>query len=146
MEDELELNRLKEQETVERRTNGIALKTSIQHDTSEEEENLLHDETLSLLTRKFTKFLKWKSRDKTQQRKRYSKPNESNYSHCTCFGCGKPGHIKVDCPTIKIKKNQTAKRVKEAKGKKHTSPGRKMKYPHQVIPELKVKQQIYASW
>ena len=73
MEHELELKRLKEQETMERRTKGIALKTSIEHDTCEEEENPEHDETLSLLTRKFNRFLKRKNRDITQQRKRYPK-------------------------------------------------------------------------
>jgi len=39
MKHELELKRLKEQETMEKRTKGNALKTRIQHDTSEEEEN-----------------------------------------------------------------------------------------------------------
>jgi len=63
---------------VERKTKGIALKSSVQNDTSEEEENFGQDETLSLLTRKFSRFLKRKSRNKTQPRKRYSKPNESN--------------------------------------------------------------------
>jgi len=97
MEHELELKRLKEHETMEKRTNGIALKTSIQHATSEEEENPEHDETLSLLIRKFSRFLKRKNRHETQQRKRYPKPNESNSSNFTCFDCGKLGHIKVDC-------------------------------------------------
>jgi len=57
MEHELELKRLKEQETVEKRAKGIALKTNIEHDTSEEEGNPEHDETLSLLSR----FLKRKN-------------------------------------------------------------------------------------
>jgi len=73
MEHELELKRLKEQETEEKRAKGIALKTTMEHDTSEEEENPEHDETLSLLTRKFNRFLRKKNRDRTQQRKRYSK-------------------------------------------------------------------------
>ena len=98
IEHELELKRLKEQEIVEKRAKGIALKTSMEQDTSEEEKNYEHDETLSLLTRKFSRFLKRKNRDWTQQRKRYSKSNDSNSSGYTCFGCGKPGHIKVDCP------------------------------------------------
>ena len=75
MEHELELKRMKEQETVERRTKEIALKTSIHHDTSDEEENPEHIEILSLLTRKFSRFLKRKNRDRTQQSKRYSKSN-----------------------------------------------------------------------
>ena len=61
IEHELKLKRLKEQETVEKRAKGIALKTTIEHDTSEEEENPEHDETLSLLTRKFSRFLKNKN-------------------------------------------------------------------------------------
>jgi len=61
MEHEPELKRLKEQETMERKTKGIALKTNIQHETSEKEENPKHDETLSLLTKKFNRFLKRKN-------------------------------------------------------------------------------------
>ena len=53
MEHELELKRLKKQETMEKKSKGIALKTNIGHDTSEEEENPEHNETLSLLARKF---------------------------------------------------------------------------------------------
>jgi len=98
MEHELELKRLKEQETVERKTKGLALKTSVQNDSSEEAENAEHDEALSLLTRKFSRFLKKKDKDRTQQKKRYPKPNESNSSNYTCFGCGKKSHIKIDCP------------------------------------------------
>ena len=89
MEHELELKRLKEQETMRRKTKGLALKTSVQNDSSEETENAEHDETLSLLTKRFSRFLKKKGRDKTQQKKRYPKPNESNSSNYTYFGCGK---------------------------------------------------------
>jgi len=39
MEHELELRRFKEQEAVEKRAKGIALKTTMEHDSSEEEEN-----------------------------------------------------------------------------------------------------------
>jgi len=74
-EHELELNRLKEQESMERKTKGIALKSSVQNDTSEEEENSGQDETLSLLIRKFSRFLKKKSWERTQLKKTYSKPN-----------------------------------------------------------------------
>jgi len=38
-EHELEFNRLKEQESLERKTKSIALKTSVQKELSEEEEN-----------------------------------------------------------------------------------------------------------
>ena len=118
MEHELELKRLKEQETMEKRVKGIALKTSIEHDTSEEEENPEHDETLSLLTRKFSKFLKRKNRDRTQQRKRYSKSNDSNSSSYTFFGCGKPSHIKNDCPNNKNKEKPASKKNERGIGKR----------------------------
>ena len=116
MEHELELKRLKEQKIMEKRAKGIALKTTIEHDTSEEEENFEHDETSSLLTRKFNRFLKRKNRDRTQQRKRYSKSNDSNSS--TCFGCGKPGHIKIDCPNNQNKEKPASKKSERGKGKR----------------------------
>ena len=94
MEHELELKRLKEQETVERKPKGLALKASEQNEISEEKEDAEHDDTISLLTKRFRKFLKKKSRDRNQQKRRYPKPNDSNSSNYTCFGCGKTGHIK----------------------------------------------------
>jgi len=48
--------------------------------------------------------------------------------------------------TIKIKKNQPTRRVKEAEEKEHISLGKKMKSPQQVTPQLEVKKQICASW
>ncbi|XP_068498204.1 MAR-binding filament-like protein 1 [Phaseolus vulgaris] len=116
IEHELELKRLKEQETIEKRAKGIALKTTMEHDTSEEEKNFEHDETLSLLTRKFNRFLKRKNRDKTQQMKRYSKSNDSNSSSYTCFGYGKLGHIKVDCPNNQNKEKTANKKSERGKG------------------------------
>ena len=118
MEHELELKRLKEQETMEKRAKGIALKTTMEQDTSAEEENPKHHETLSLLTRKFSRFLRRKNRDRTQQRKRYSKSNDSNSSSYTCFGCGKPGHIKVDCQNNQNKEKSASKKSERGKGKR----------------------------
>ena len=69
MEHELELKRLKEQETVERKPKGLALKASEQNETNEEKEDAEHDETISLLTKRFNKFLKKKSRDGNQQKR-----------------------------------------------------------------------------
>jgi len=48
--------------------------------------------------------------------------------------------------TIKIKKNQPTRRVKKAEEKDNIFPGRKMKSPQQVTPQLEVKKQICASW
>jgi len=46
--------------------------------------------------------------------------------------------------TIKIKKNQPTRRVKEAQEKEHIFPERKIKSPQQVTPQLEVKKQICA--
>ena len=103
IEHEIELKRLKEQETVEKKAKGIALKTTM-------------DKTVSLLTRKFSRFLRKKNHDRTQQRKRYSKqPNDSNSSNYTCFGCGKPGHIKADCPNNQHKEKSASKKSDKRK-------------------------------
>ena len=53
-------------------------------------------ETLTLLTRKFSKFLKKKGKEKNQQGKRYTK-NVNISSNFTCFECGKQVQIKVEC-------------------------------------------------
>ena len=103
---------------MEKRAKGIALKTTMEHDTSEEEENPEHDETMSLLTKKFIRFLRKKNRDRTQQRKRYSKSNDLNSSNYTCFGCGKPGHINVDCPNNQNKEKSASKKSERSKGKR----------------------------
>jgi len=79
---------------------SIALKVGAQKkELSEDEEDSYQDETLSLLTKKFNIFLKKKNRERFQSKKRYSsKHNESSFVNYTCFGCGKLGNIKVDCP------------------------------------------------
>ena len=118
MEHELELKRLKEQEIVERKTKGLALKESVKNYISEDAENVKHDETVSLLTKRFSRFLKKKGRDRTQQKKRYPKPNESNSSNYTCVGCGKTGHIKSECPNNQIKEKPFSKKVERSKGRR----------------------------
>jgi len=118
MEHELELKRLKEQETVERKLKGLALKASEQSEMNEEKKDVEHDETISLLTKRFSKFVKKKSTDRNQQKRRYPKPNESNSSNYTCFGCGKTGHIKMNCPNNQSKDKSASKKVERSKGRK----------------------------
>jgi len=129
MEHELEVKRLIEQETVEKRAKGISLKNTMEHDTSEEEKNSEHDDTLSLLTKKFSRFLKRKNRDRTQQKRRYSKSNDSNSSSYTCFDCGKLGHIKVDCPNNQNKEKSASRKSEKGKGKIAYIFWEKMMYP-----------------
>ena len=52
MEHELELKRLKEQETTERKPKGLALKATILDEIKEEKEDAENDENISLLTKK----------------------------------------------------------------------------------------------
>jgi len=72
----------------------------------------------SLLTKIFSKFLRKKSRNRNQQKRRYPKPNDSNSSKYTCFGCGKTGHIKTDCLDNQAKDKSVSKRVKRSKGRR----------------------------
>jgi len=74
-------------------------------------------ETLSLLTMKFSKFLK-KNSNKNQSSNRYNskKLNDFNSNKYTCFGCGEKGHIKVDYPNNENKERGASKKGKK-KGK-----------------------------
>jgi len=118
MEHEMELKRLKEQETAERKPKGLALKASEQNEIKEEKEDAENDDTISLLTKRLSKFLKKKNRDRNQQKRRYPKPNDSNSSNYTCFGCGKTGHIKMDCPNNQAKDKSASKKVERSKGRR----------------------------
>jgi len=73
-EHELEMTRLKEMESAEKKTRSLALKSKAAEvetskDNSEEDSDT---ENLSLLTKKFQKFIKLKSRTKNHQSKRYN--------------------------------------------------------------------------
>jgi len=88
----LKLNRLVVQESEDKHNKGIALKAynhKQQQDSSGSDED-----TMSLLSRKFNKFLKMKS----QASKRYNskKPSDFNINKYTCYGCGEQGHIKAE--------------------------------------------------
>jgi len=89
---ELEINRLFVQENEDKHSKGIALKTTGHkscQDSSDSEED-----TLSLLSKKFSKFLR-KNNNRHQSSKRYisKKLNDFNTNMYTCFGCGEQGHI-----------------------------------------------------
>jgi len=84
-EHELEINRLVVQESEDKHNKGIALKAANQkrqQDSNDNDEN-----TMSLLLRKFSKFLK---KNKGQSSKRYNskKLNDFNSNKYTCYNCG----------------------------------------------------------
>jgi len=73
------------------------------------------EENISLLSRKFNKFLK-----KRQASKRYGskKLSEFNTNKYTCYGCGEQGHIKVECLNNEVKEKADFKKDKKGKAKK----------------------------
>jgi len=72
---------------------------------------------MSLLSRKFSKFLK---KNKGQASKRYSskKPNYFNLNKYTCYVCGEQGHIKAKCPNNESKEKADFKSERRGKAKK----------------------------
>jgi len=90
-EHELEMIMLKEMETVDKKTKSLTLKTrtAIQESTDESSGDCSESENLNLLTRKFQKFIKMKSRLKNQQGKRGKNKSDSGSTKFVCFGCGK---------------------------------------------------------
>jgi len=97
---ELEMIILNEQEHGDRKQKGITLKSAIQKGDSDYEcsSSCSETEILTLLTGKFSKFLKKKGKDKSQPFKRYNNKKIYNSNNITFFGCGKQGHIKIECP------------------------------------------------
>jgi len=116
-EHELEMIRLKEMETVEKKTKSLTRKTkiAIQESTDESSGDCSESENLNLLTRKFQKFIKMKGRLKNQQGKRGKNKSDFGSTKFVCFGCGKQGHMKA-CPSIATKdKAPEKKNIKSGK-------------------------------
>ena len=92
-------------ETVEKKTKSLALKTrtSVQESTDECSGDCSESENLNLLTRKFQKFTKMKNRLKNQQSKRGKNKFDSSSTKFVCYGGGKQGHMKAECPSIATK-------------------------------------------
>jgi len=104
-EHELEMIMLKEMEIVEKKTKSLELKTRtvVQESTDESSGDCSESEDINLLTRKFQKFIKMKNRLKNQQGKRGKNKIDSGSTKLVCFGYGKQGHMKVECPSIAAK-------------------------------------------
>jgi len=87
-EHELEIIRLKEMETVEKKTMELKTRTAIQESTDESSGDCSESENLNLLIRKFQKLIKMKNRLKNQQGKRGKNKSDSGSTKFVCFGCG----------------------------------------------------------
>ena len=110
-EHELEMNRLNVQESEDKHVRSIALKASKYKGKQESSD----EENVSLLSRKFSKFLKRNhSKDNNKDRYGNKKSNDINSNNYTCFGCGEQGHIKADCPNKRKEKKPS---YKDKKGK-----------------------------
>jgi len=110
-ENELELSRLNEEDDKGRKRN-IGFKSEIVNNKSPKEDDDSDDENMSLMIKKFVKFMKSKNRG---HHKRYKSENENFVSNFNCYGCGETCHIKMDCPNAKKGKEKKGKNVLKKK-------------------------------
>ena len=134
--------KLKEMETLEKNTKSLALKTrtAVQESTDESLGDCSESENLNLLTRKFQKFIKMKNRLKNQQGKRGKNKSDSGSTKFVCFGYGKQGHMKAECPSIATKdKAPEKKNNKFRKLDTHIQLGRTMLHRLVVLQKMRLK-------
>jgi len=120
-ERELEMTRLNEMESAEKKSRSLALKSKVAEiETSEESSEEDSDsEDISLLTKQFQKYIKLKRKGENQQSKRYTRKPDLNPNKLTYYGCGKQGHMKTDCPNLANKEKSIKKKnYKAGKGRK----------------------------
>ena len=98
-EHELELDRLNEEKDLGR-NKSIAFKFEVVKGKKhkEEEDYDDDDENLSLMIKKFTKFMKAKGKNQFKSNKKENQGSSSNFKS---YGCGETGHVKADCPNSK---------------------------------------------
>ncbi|KAM6578285.1 hypothetical protein CsatB_030122 [Cannabis sativa] len=98
MNHEIFMNAQEEEEVDKKKKNTIAFK-STSHDDSEASEDGDSDmEDITLLTKNFKKFLKFK---KNANRFYNSRESSRKDDQIICYECKKPGHMKTDCPLRK---------------------------------------------
>ena len=89
---------------------NIALNITTDSDEVEEEEN----EDIALLTRKFKRFIK---NGKYKRNRKFPEKSNNKDETPLCYKCNKPGHIKRDCPLLKMKTfkkdNNNYKKIQE---------------------------------
>jgi len=116
---EIEMQRLSELESNEKKVKTIALKVSSKKsdETGEEATESSDNKNLNLLVKRFGKYLKRKG-NKGNQRRYISKQNDSSNSFkFSCYNCGKQGHIKIECPNVNKENEKIGDGKKEKKAK-----------------------------
>ena len=76
-----------------------------------------------MLTRKFHRFLKKNKGRHEPWKNKGRRSGPSKQGEVICYECKKPGHIKVDCPTLK--KDRLNKDVKDESRRKYKGNGNK---------------------
>jgi len=114
-EHELEINRLHVQDSEDKHVRSITLK-AVKHKNKQDSSDESEEENISLLSKKFSRFLK-RNRNKEANKERYGNKKTSvfNSNNYTFFGCGEQGHIKADSPNKESKEKKSS--YKEKKGK-----------------------------
>ena len=117
-EHEIEMQRLSELESSEKKVKIISLKASSKKrdETEEEAAESSDNENLNLLVKRFGKYLKRKG-NKGNQSRYISKQNDSSNSFKFSFyNCGKQGYIKIECPNDnkRMRRLMTRKRIKRS--------------------------------
>jgi len=107
------MNRLVVQESEDKQNKGISLKAC--NHKQQPDSSGSHEDTMSQLSKQFSKFLK-----KRQASKRYGskKPSDFNTNKYTFYGCGEQVHIKAECPNNELKVKVDFKKEKKGKAKK----------------------------
>jgi len=93
-----ELGKLNDEEDQGRKKNITFKIEVVKGKKQKEEEDFDYDENLSLMIKKFAKFMKAKDKNQFKSNK---KDNQGTSSNFKCFGCGETGHVKVNCPNSK---------------------------------------------
>ncbi|KAL4367156.1 hypothetical protein GQ457_05G007260 [Hibiscus cannabinus] len=88
-----------EKKEIEKKKIGIALKASLESDSSDED-----DEEMAFLAKRFTRFMKSNRGRKFLRKGEFKNKNrEEEKDQLICYECKKPGHIRTECPQLKKK-------------------------------------------